>query len=223
MNQENNDRKPMPRTLAIGLAVVCLLFGGCGSAPEQQDEEFFTSGSREADQRATQRMAKAEQLSSEDDKAAAGGSEGPGGAEQAEEKESLFDRLGGEQGLVAIVDDFIPRLLNDPRVNWTREGVTKGGLLNRGPATTWKPTTQNIARLKKHMVEFLSLATGGPPKYEGKEMKLAHAEMRITNAEFDAAVGDIKASLDNLKIPNDEQKELLAVIESTRPQIVTER
>src|SRR5437868_13388071 len=37
---------------------------GCGSAKVgKKKEDFFTSGSREADQRANQRMAKAEQLS----------------------------------------------------------------------------------------------------------------------------------------------------------------
>ena len=47
--------------------------------------------------------------------------------------------------------------------------------------------------------------------------------MQISNPEFDAVVGDIKATLDKLQIPNEEQKELLAIIESTRPEIVTER
>jgi len=54
-------------------------------------------------------------------------------------------------------------------------------------------------------------------------MKLAHSGMHISNPEFDAVVGDLKSSLDKLQVPNKEQKELLAVIESTRPQIVTER
>jgi truncated hemoglobin YjbI len=47
--------------------------------------------------------------------------------------------------------------------------------------------------------------------------------MRITNPEFDAVIGDLKATLDKLKIPSREQKELLAIVESTRLQIVTER
>ena len=59
--------------------------------------------------------------------------------------------------------------------------------------------------------------------YDGKEMKSTHAGMKISNPEFDAAVGDLKASLDKLQIPNKEQKELLAIIESTRPLIVTQR
>ena len=54
-------------------------------------------------------------------------------------------------------------------------------------------------------------------------MKAVHGNMDISNPEFDAALGDIKASLDKLQIPNREQKELLAVIESTRPEIVTKR
>ena len=41
--------------------------------------------------------------------------------------------------------------------------------------------------------------------------------------EFDAALGDLKASLDKLQIPNKEQKELLAIVETTRPEIVEER
>lgn len=47
--------------------------------------------------------------------------------------------------------------------------------------------------------------------------------MHISNPEFDAAMGDLKATLDKLQIANQEQKELLAVVESTREQIVTER
>jgi hemoglobin len=47
--------------------------------------------------------------------------------------------------------------------------------------------------------------------------------MHISNPEFDAAIGDLKATLDKLKIPNLEQKELLAIIESSRPEIVTQR
>ena len=47
--------------------------------------------------------------------------------------------------------------------------------------------------------------------------------MSITNAEFDASIGDMKASLDAFNVPVAEQKELLAVLESTRLQVVEER
>ena len=67
------------------------------------------------------------------------------------------------------------------------------------------------------------LATGGPARYEGKDMKAVHSGMHISNPEFDAVIGDLKVSLDRFQIPNKEQKELLAIVESTRPQIVEER
>jgi hemoglobin len=210
-------------TISAGLPALT----GCGSTKaEKKKDEFFTSGSREADQRATQRMAKEEQLGSgTQDKNASKGKPGEGsGTAQGEKKQTLFERLGGEQGVSAIVDDFTARALEDPRVNWQRKGVTRGGIFHRDNTTVaWNATPESVAQLKTHIVQFIAIATGGPPKYEGKEIKQAHAGLHITNPEFDAAVGDLKAALDKLNIGTKEQKELLAIIESTRPQIVTER
>ena len=108
-------------------------------------------------------------------------------------------------------------------MNWQRKGVSRTGLFHRSQTTSWSPTPQNVSTLKQHIVQFIALATGGPPQYQGKQIKAAHANMRISNPEFDAAVGDLKAALDRAQIPNKEQKELLAIIESTRPEIVTVR
>ena len=204
---------------------------GCGSAsPQKKNQPFFTSGSREADQRASQRMAKAEEMAGsgegageKETKKAKPAGNGEATAAQVESKLALYDRLGAEKGLTAIVEDFVPRALQDPRVNWERLGVNRGGLFHRAPKDVWKGTPDNVARLNKHLVQFLALATGGPAHYEGRQIKPVHAGMHISNPEFDAAVGDLKASLDKLKIPNQEQKELLAIVESTRPEIVTER
>ena len=214
--------------LALFLPVV-LVGCGLGKAGTKR-EDFFTSGSREADQRASQRMAKEEQLTGSGEgggekgakkaKTADPNSGGPQAA-KVESKQSLFERLGGEPGLVAIVDDFIARALQDPRVNWPRKGVRRGTLLHRAEPRNSSP--ENVVQLKKHFVQFLSLATGGPSQYDGQEIKASHAGMHISNPEFDATIGDLKASLDKLQIPNKEQKELLAIVESTRPQIVTER
>src|SRR5207245_8742407 len=99
----------------VSAALVTMI--GCGTgSPQKQNTDFFTSGSREADQRASQRMAKEEQLAGSGEgagekgvkKAARGaasdsGTSGTNKAAQVEGKLSLFDRLGGEQGLTAIV------------------------------------------------------------------------------------------------------------------------
>ncbi len=107
----------------------------------------------------------------------------------------------------------------------TRRGfLQRGGVLGVGDRSVeWSPSGENVERLKKHMAQFLTLATGGPATYDGRDMKEVHAGMRITNAEFDATVGDLKATLDKLGIAVDEQKELLSIVESTRPQVATQR
>jgi hemoglobin len=187
---------------------------GCGTEQAKRSEEFHTSGSHEADQRAEQRITKTQQMrgEGEDDSASKAAAK------------PLFDRLGGQAGIDKIVGDFVGRAIVDPRINWKREGVLRGGVMGMGKKPVgWEPNPANLARLKIHMSQFITLATGGPARYEGKGMKEAHQGMRINNAEFDAAVGDLKASLDNLAVPTPEQKELLAIIESTRPQIVGER
>ncbi len=222
-------------SLVLTALAFCGAVVGCGGTkPAAQNRNFFTSGSKEADQRASQRMAKQEQLTGSGEasgekgvkKPAKGAAETPGGTGgvEATGKTSLFDRLGGEPGISNIVTDFMPRALQDPRVNWQRKGVKEGGFsFHSGKPVTWQDTPEHVGLLRTHMVQFLALATGGPAHYDGKELKSVHGNMHISNPEFDAAVGDLKASLDNLKVPNKEQKELLSIVESTRPLIVTER
>jgi len=223
---------------AVAVALAAGMIAGCGSTKAaKKKDDFFTSGSRDADQRASQRMAKQEQLSGSGEgsgeknvkEAKSSKSDGGDGATnkaaQAEGKLALFDRLGGQAGISNIVADFLPRALQDPRVNWERRGVGGGGWFHRkrSDQVFWSATPDNIAVLQLHLSQFLALATGGPSKYEGREIKPAHANMKISNPEFDAVIGDLKASLDRLQVPNKEQKELLAIVESTRPEIVTQR
>src|SRR5262249_1208211 len=158
--------------LMISLFVAAAVAGlsGCSTSPAKKaNTNFFTSGSREADQRASQRMAQAEQLEGSGE---GGGEKGvkkakvkksgdaavpsPTGitntnvAAQATEKLTLYDRLGGQVGISNLVSDFTQRVMDDPRVNWTRHGVTRGGFsLLSGKSEAWNPTQENVERLKK--------------------------------------------------------------------------
>jgi hemoglobin len=187
-------------SLAFALALAFPL--GCGSPPKRD----VVSGSAAADERAGEIVAENGKKKGKD-------AEKPG-------QRTLYERLGGEPGIQKIVDDFINRALEDPRVNWSRKGVVKGGVLRRDRSVEWAPTAQNVARLKKHFVQFISVASGGPAEYSGKPIKPAHADMQITEAEFAAAIGDLKASLDHLQIPAPVQKDLIANYESARPRII---
>lgn len=123
---------------------------------------------------------------------------------------SLYDRLGGEPAVTAVVDDFVNRAAADPKVNFTRKGTDK----------EWAATPENVAKLKMHLTQFVAMAAGGPQKYTGKAMKPLHAGMKITEAEFNAIAADLVASLDKFKVPQKEKDELMAVVGSTKGDIV---
>ena len=78
----------------------------------------------------------------------------------------------------------------------------------------------DVATFKTRLVQFIGMATGGPQKYEGKDMKTAHTGMKITSDEFNALAADLAASLNKLNVPAREQAELLAIVETTRKDIV---
>jgi hemoglobin len=204
------------KMFALTLLVPLLLLSGCGGN-QKQNKDFYTSGNPEADERADQRMSQAEQLK--------GQGEGPGDTSSLlNAKKSLYDRLGAAKGLDAIADDFVTRAMADPRVNWERRGVIQGGLsIHHDRSVQWDSNPDNVKMLKLHLAQFFAVASGGPSEYQGKEMKDAHAGLHITNDEFDASVGDLKATLDKMQIANTEQKELLAIVETTRAQVVEER
>ena len=126
------------------------------------------------------------------------------------ETKSLYERLGGEAAITAVVDDFVGRAASDPAVNFTRQGT----------ARPWDATPENVATLKKHLMQFLCMATGGPQTYEGRDMVTVHAGMAITDAEFNAIAADLAASLAAFNVPKKETDELMAIAASTRSQIV---
>ena len=117
------------------------------------------------------------------------------------EKKSLYDRLGGKPAIQAVVDDFIGNVAGDTRINKRFAGA-------------------DIPRLKGRLVDQICEATGGPCKYTGQSMKVAHSGMRITDAEFAALVEDLVKSLDKFKVPVQEKGELLAALGGMKGDIV---
>ena len=127
---------------------------------------------------------------------------------------SLYERLGGKNAVTAVVDDFVMRAAADPKVNFTRKGV---------PGAEWDATPANVAHLKAQLVDFLTMAFGGPNNYKGKDMKSAHAKMQITAAEFNAIAADLSATLDKFNVKDPEKKEVMGIAASTMNDIVTKK
>jgi len=119
----------------------------------------------------------------------------------------LYERLGGVYSIATVVDDFIERLLvND--------------VLNANPAIKEARARVPKAGLKFRVTEIVCEATGGPEKYTGRSMKEAHRHLSITEKEWEAMLADFKKSLDKFAVPEMEQKELFAIVESTKKDIV---
>ena len=121
-------------------------------------------------------------------------------------EKSLYERLGGEKAITAVVEDFVGRAAANPKVNFFRDGKFA--------------KTTDVPKLKKHLVQFISMATGGPSKYEGKDMKAAHTGMKIKESEFNAIAGDLTATLDKFKVPAKEKNELMTIVGGTKGAIV---
>lgn len=114
---------------------------------------------------------------------------------------SLYERLGGKPAITAVVEDFVGRVATDNRING-------------------KFATTDIPRLKTLLVEQICQASGGPCTYTGRSMKATHAGMGVTNADFDALVGDLVATLNKFKVPEREKNELLSALGSMKKDIV---
>jgi hemoglobin len=121
---------------------------------------------------------------------------------------TLYDRLGGDYSIATVVDDFIERLL----VNDT---------LNANPAIkeAWERVPK--AGLKFRVTTLVCQVTGGPCKYVGRDMKAAHAHLHIREGEWDAMAADFRKTLDKFEVPAAEQGELITMLGSTKPEIVT--
>src|SRR5574337_1876698 len=87
-------------------------------------------------------------------------------------EKKLYDRLGGLPAITAVVDEFVNRTTSDPRI--------KERFFNT-----------DAANLKKLLTQFVCVASGGPCKYEGRDMKTSHAGMDLVDDEFNALVEDL--------------------------------
>lgn len=120
---------------------------------------------------------------------------------------SLYDRLGGIYPISVVVDSFIDLLLvND--------------VLNSNPAIKAARDRVPAAGLKFHVTALVCQHTGGPCQYTGRAMKESHSHLNISEKEWQAMAADFRRVLNNYGVPAKEQKELFAIVESTKPDIV---
>jgi hemoglobin len=117
---------------------------------------------------------------------------------------SLYERLGGYDGITAFVDDLLPRLKGDPQLGrfWQ----------NRGD--------DGVAREKQLLIDYLCSSAGGPMYYTGRDMKTSHKGMRISEDDWSIFLQHAGATMDALEIPGQECDEVVAFVLSLKGDIV---
>lgn len=124
--------------------------------------------------------------------------------EQGTRHQSLYHRLGGYDAIAAVTDDFIGRLVGDPKF----------------ARFFTELSTDSKLRLRQLVVGQLCAATGGPCVYIGRPMKQARAGLGITKAEWELSAEHLTASLDKFHVPAAEKSEVLASVTKLEPDIV---
>jgi hemoglobin len=117
--------------------------------------------------------------------------------------DSVYQAMGGRGGIKAIVDDFLQLVLADTRIKKTFQDA-------------------DLEHLAMRLNEQFCELGGGPCKYGGKDMKTIHADLHITNAQFNALAEDLQLAMDKHGVPSREQNKLLAKLAPMQHSIVTQ-
>lgn len=118
--------------------------------------------------------------------------------------ETLYERIGGEAAVNAAVDIFYRKVLADERINKWFEGT-------------------DMEKQAAKQKAFLTMAFGGPHNYSGKDMRDGHAHLvakGLGDADFDAVMENLGATLQELNVPGDLIAEAAAIAESTRNDVL---
>jgi hemoglobin len=120
-------------------------------------------------------------------------------------KATLYQRIQYAGGLRRLVDKLYPRVLADPSLLFYFKHLDD----------------EHLKGLRWHMLTLLAVVTGGPSKYQGRDLRQAHADLHITAEAFDRVVLHLQATLQELEVEQEDQQAILAAVEERRAEVVT--
>ena len=120
----------------------------------------------------------------------------------AAKDDQLYKAFGEKAGLVALMDDFMTRLLADARTS-----------------PHFKPSNQQ--RVKEQLVDQLCALSGGSCVYKGADMKSSHANLDIKKSDFHALVEVLQGAMDAKGIAPRKQNEMLSLLAPMHRDIIT--
>ena len=126
--------------------------------------------------------------------------------EDAVKEEPLFARLGGIEGISAIVDDVVDAHLNNPAIKDRFIPLTKN--------------PEYFESFKQHVKDFFGAGTGGDVTYTGRDMANAHKGLGLSGMEFVDAISDILIVLEKHEIDVESKKDVLYILYSFKDQVI---
>ena len=119
-------------------------------------------------------------------------------------EKTLYERLGGYDGVSGFVDDLLPRLESDSQLGrfWQ----------NRGD--------DGVKREQQLLVDYLCANAGGPMYYTGRDMKLSHEGMKISESDWSVFLGHAGDTMTALSVPQQECDDVVAFVLSLKDDIV---
>jgi hemoglobin len=121
-------------------------------------------------------------------------------------QKTLFERLGGYEGITAFANDLLPRLQVDPQLGrfWQNRGA------------------DGIEREKQLLIDYLCANSGGPMYYAGRDMHKSHHGMKISESDWEIFFSHAAATMEALQVPQQECDEVVAFVSSLKEDIVEE-
>ena len=119
---------------------------------------------------------------------------------------SLYERLGGEEELIEIVDEVLEAHINNPAIS--------------ARFLPYLERPEYVEQLKKHTVNFFCAGAGGSQQYAGRDMTTTHRGMNINAAEYMHAIDDIMGVLDKHGKSEETKKDVLAILFSLKGLII---
>jgi hemoglobin len=113
---------------------------------------------------------------------------------------SLHAELGGDEAIALALDRFYEKVLADARVSGYFDGL-------------------DLERLKSRQRDFLAMAFGGPDRYDGRDLRAAHARPRqlgLDDQDYDVFMGHFHDTLAELGVPGDKIQEVMAIAHTAR-------
>ncbi|HMV06946.1 MAG TPA: group 1 truncated hemoglobin [Accumulibacter sp.] len=120
------------------------------------------------------------------------------------EEATLYKRLGGYDALAAVTDDFLGRLVQDPKLGRFFVGHSSA----------------SVNRIRGDVIDFLCVVSKGPCSYRGRDMKASHTGLKITDDDWEISLKALSATFDRFKVPAAERAEVVQAIAGLKGDIV---